>query len=274
MRFFVPHAGQATTGAASPDSICLTPSMSVGRAVREAVRLSDRCGVADHAARRRHAPGTAGLFDGLPQIRKVRQRLLSLKFTLQTTVLALLLKRFHGVELVDRQAFFSEPHCAADYTYWSTRQQWTTEEAVALLLGKDPLAVRWDTLRAFQGRSKFAAEYETLLAQLKAAESEWGNEKGRSPMDYVSWAVRVGREVPSAFHDLFEPARLHGHERTSLLKLVVGMAIAQYGYDPTQKKSDVPRKIVGDLNLLGLKVDVDTVRKHLQAGAKLAPETE
>lgn len=54
----------------------------------------------------------------------------------------------------------------------------------------------------------------------------------------------------------------------SLQKLVIGMAIGGYGYDPIAKKSPIPAEITADLEKLGLSIDADTVRKWLKEGAK------
>ena len=56
-------------------------------------------------------------------------------------------------------------------------------------------------------------------------------------------------------------------ERESLLKLVIGMAIKGYGYDPAALKSDKVKEIADDLALLGLSIDTDTVRKYLKEAA-------
>jgi hypothetical protein len=60
-------------------------------------------------------------------------------------------------------------------------------------------------------------------------------------------------------------------ERDSLLKLVIGMAIVGYGYDPAAKRSEQPQAIADDLAIRGLMIDVDTVRKWLKASAELLP---
>ena len=70
-------------------------------------------------------------------------------------------------------------------------------------------------------------------------------------------------------------AQLGGRERDSLLKLVIGMAVKGYTYKPGASKSPIPTEIADDLALLGISLDVDTVRKWLKAGAELLPpETE
>lgn len=60
-------------------------------------------------------------------------------------------------------------------------------------------------------------------------------------------------------------------ERESLLRLVIGMAVRGYGYDPRTKRSDKVAEIAGDLDALGVRLDPDTVRKWLKAAAELMP---
>ncbi|MEO6561662.1 MAG: hypothetical protein ABIN99_01260 [Nitrosospira sp.] len=69
---------------------------------------------------------------------------------------------------------------------------------------------------------------------------------------------------------------LLGTERDSLLKLVIGMAIKGYGYDPSStKKSTTVSEIERDLAELGIELTDDTIRKYLkEAISKLAPKVE
>ncbi|MDP2804007.1 MAG: hypothetical protein Q8O26_19220 [Phreatobacter sp.] len=60
-------------------------------------------------------------------------------------------------------------------------------------------------------------------------------------------------------------------ERTSVLKLILGMAIGGYGYAPTASRSPVAKDIAGDLHRLGLTLDEDTVRKYLEEAKGLLP---
>jgi hypothetical protein len=60
-------------------------------------------------------------------------------------------------------------------------------------------------------------------------------------------------------------------ERNSLLKLVIGMAVNGYKYDPSPERSPVPPEIAADLEALGIGLDADTVRKYLREGAALLP---
>lgn len=60
-------------------------------------------------------------------------------------------------------------------------------------------------------------------------------------------------------------------ERESLLKVVIGMAVGGYSYDPKAGRSDRPTEIAGDLERAGVPLDVDTVRKWLREAAELLP---
>jgi hypothetical protein len=60
-------------------------------------------------------------------------------------------------------------------------------------------------------------------------------------------------------------------EKDTLLKLVIVMAVAGYGYDPKAKRSPIPQQIADDLAERGMPMDVDTVRKWLKEAAELLP---
>jgi hypothetical protein len=53
----------------------------------------------------------------------------------------------------------------------------------------------------------------------------------------------------------------------TLLKLVLGMALGGYAYDPKASRSTVPREIVDDLQKHGISISDDTVRHWLTTAA-------
>ena len=65
--------------------------------------------------------------------------------------------------------------------------------------------------------------------------------------------------------------QLGARERESLLKVVIGMAVGGYSYDPNAGRSDRPTEIAGDLERAGVPLDVDTVRKWLCEAAEHLP---
>lgn len=67
------------------------------------------------------------------------------------------------------------------------------------------------------------------------------------------------------------PERPMGRERESLLKLVIGMAVGGYRFDPSAGRSDVIPEISSDLERAGVPLDPDTVRRWVREGAVLLP---
>lgn len=57
-------------------------------------------------------------------------------------------------------------------------------------------------------------------------------------------------------------------ERSSLLKLVIGMAIRGYGYDPKAKKNKATNEIAVDLEHLEIHLSDDTIRSYLREAAE------
>lgn len=60
-------------------------------------------------------------------------------------------------------------------------------------------------------------------------------------------------------------------ERQTVLKLIIGMAIKGYCFDPAASRNSAASEIVSDLALLGISIDDDTVRKWLKEAAALLP---
>lgn len=60
-------------------------------------------------------------------------------------------------------------------------------------------------------------------------------------------------------------------ERNTLLKLVIGMAIAGYKYQPDAARNSATGEITKDLESLGIGLEQDTVKKWLKEGTLLLP---
>lgn len=64
-------------------------------------------------------------------------------------------------------------------------------------------------------------------------------------------------------------------ERESMLKLIIGMAIGGYGYNPTGKKSAITGEgtdsIHADLEKAGIHLDVETIRKYIKEAKEFIP---
>jgi hypothetical protein len=100
---------------------------------------------------------------------------------------------------------------------------------------------------------------DALLAQIEGLNGECTHLRGELE------ALKSQRAIPA------EAKPLSTRERDSLLKLVIGMAVKGYSFQPRAARSHVPSEIAGDLEQLGIRLDVDTVRKYLKEGAELLP---
>jgi hypothetical protein len=79
------------------------------------------------------------------------------------------------------------------------------------------------------------------------------------------------RERVAELEQAAQEARVKGKplltkERESLLKLIIGMAVKVYRYDPAVARNEATAKISRDLESLGIPLDDDTVRKWLREG--------
>lgn len=65
-------------------------------------------------------------------------------------------------EYQEKKRFFNQPDCNADYSYWSKQAYWSINEAIALILGKDPRKVTWDEVKKYIPNSPFANKFNEL----------------------------------------------------------------------------------------------------------------
>lgn len=61
-------------------------------------------------------------------------------------------------------------------------------------------------------------------------------------------------------------------ERQNMLKAIFGMAVRGYSYNPTDKRSKTIAEIVSDLELEGLPLSDDTIRRYLKEARELSKE--
>jgi hypothetical protein len=107
-----------------------------------------------------------------------------------------------------------------------------------------------------------AAAAERALADGRRAVAELVRERAslRERVGQLEEAAREVRERP-----------LLSKERDSALKLIIGMAVIGYRYDPGRPRNDATTDISNDLAQLGVPLDPDTVRKWLREASQLLP---
>lgn len=98
---------------------------------------------------------------------------------------------------------------------------------------------------------------------------------------FVAWAMNLGWDIPDELKGMASPdSKISGSkgkddlgekERTTLLKIIIGMAISGYRYDPAAQRNDAVSEISQDLAKLGIAVTDDTVRSKLQDAKAFLP---
>lgn len=118
--------------------------------------------------------------------------------------------------------------------------------------------------------------------QIKVPAPESTNEKSTAipatqlPAD-IALVVRCSAllDLEKSFRDDPVPDEkpLAAREKNTLLKIIIGMAIKGYGYDPNASKSEIPKRIETALGLLGMDVTDETISKYLKlATAMVLPK--
>jgi hypothetical protein len=128
--------------------------------------------------------------------------------------------------------------------------------------------------RDAEAAEKQIAEWQRLfnetIAQLEKQDADWLEVVNAKNAKIA--ALEADIEILRSQQPAFKPEQGVGaRERDSLLKLIIGMAVAGYVYDPKVTRSDKPAEIADDLARAGVPLDVDTVRKWLREAAELLP---
>ena len=89
------------------------------------------------------------------------------------------------------------------------------------------------------------------------------------PSDFMAWADKLELSFPNLITSNTKKKEckvidLSTKERNALYKIILGMAMKGYGYDPEASKSDVPKEIEGDLAQLNINLTAETIRGYLK----------
>jgi hypothetical protein len=179
----------------------------------------------------------------------------------------------------------------ADLQHWARMQRWSLNEAVALSIGYEPCGNLLEGADGMPVQSDVLAFYFKRRA-LIADNFDWGTASAlgtNSVPDLVRWFVKVDLDVPEQllaaadkYHVLgigkkstlgrsnaADDKLLDPRERSTMLKLIIALAVKGYGYDPKAERSKIPSEIESDMNLLGVGINLETIRKHLRSGSAL-----
>lgn len=93
------------------------------------------------------------------------------------------------------------------------------------------------------------------------------------PREFMEWAGKLKLSFSNLISDknTNEQRPIKTRERDTLLKLIIGMAVEQYGFDPKSKRNEATGNIQSDLESCGLSMDADTILKKLREASDLLP---
>lgn len=185
---------------------------------------------------------------------------------------------------------------------WALSPYWEPEEGVLLAYDLDPKEALASRVSGHDrsGIDGPAEVRHMLDLALRAVELGQLDERA-APIDFIRWAGSIGVGFhadwygavrdgqPDPAFDPEEPAtdarevasqpasivpELKTRERETLLKMVVGMAVGGYSWDPNAARNVATGEIAGDLARQGVPLDDGTILKWLRAGAQLLPRQD
>jgi len=182
------------------------------------------------------------------------------------------------------------------FSHWTRLAMWTLDEAAALTLKMDPDSLTRSSLES--SLEEVGTRFSRLRRQLRRAREAHELTDPVSPKKYVDWADANAVALPrwlkqsidcgqaTDWKGMYEASQqqlsmitgelerlkkadkaLGSKERNTFNKLLLGLAVAGYGYDHRAARSSVPNEIASDLARLGIDLDEDTVRKKLREAA-------
>lgn len=168
-----------------------------------------------------------------------------------------------------------------DWRYWLSLDLWKLDDACLLLSGANPESVPSRQRDDWWNKSKLwhIATASVKAHKLKCAEYK-PNEKFSvvEPKVFLEWAQSKDVEIPPELQPLIADEStganisadvIDGRERDILLKIIYGMAVKKYDYNPSAAKNSATGEksgsIFDDLEKLGLRVSSDAIRRHLVA---------
>lgn len=175
---------------------------------------------------------------------------------------------------------FGHPDYQADFNYWAKMASLTVDEAVLLSIGVDPNLVTTQQLLSHEDNT--CSDFLEKRMSLFFREFHRRQEPHTLGL-FLQWFEQTQLEVPSELLEEFRrvergpvleeiPQKLDNREKSSMAKIIIVMAVDGYGYEPSARKSPIPKEIQDRAARLGLDISDDTIRRYLKMGAELLPE--
>lgn len=204
--------------------------------------------------------------------------------------------KYRSLDVWDYAPFSSDGDLA-NYKHWGKASYLKLDEALFLSVGLEPKKHFVDALeRPTSGRRVVDKVADFLCAKrdlFRRGLDPNDHNRRHEPSAILEWIERVELEVHPAFARMLQTAigrksapapssvshevedgqgKFDAREKRSLATILVAMAIAEYGYDPTARRSPIPKEISDIAALLGLDITAETIRTYLQLGARYLPD--
>lgn len=194
------------------------------------------------------------------------------------------------------------------FEFWSRAELWSLAEAAALINARNPSFVNESRLTSAPRDADITVLLHNTFELLERARLAGTLRRNNNPINIINWLELKHMQMPQRLLELtLERGRtpytvaaenqilrenlaayeaknggrhsaegadkqdkpLGVRERESLLKLVLGMAINGYSYDPKATRNKEVKEIANDLTDARLALDEDTVRKYLNEAKAL-----
>jgi len=153
----------------------------------------------------------------------------------------------------EKQQFFNRPEAEADFSHWACMAYWSAEEAVALILGKDPKRVNLINLEEYYTRvSPFIQRFKNLKELIDRAIEVEDLPKQPTPRQSVEWAKKIDFKIPSDLEEELEQLELPSaptggvfDEESETYPLELHIAVKAWSATSRQTGStDTPKELV------------------------------
>jgi hypothetical protein len=218
------------------------------------------------------------------------------------------------IQRIEQRLLFNNKNPRVNYDYWPKMSFWNQYEVAALLLDTSPEIVHWDSVESYKDQYPLARKYAALfeVASRALSTGELKHTKGVTnciqikPSDCIEWAQSKGIDIPEELaekmnyqtqymkceqlkeENLFLIEELdkikientyekpiNTREKESMLKIIIGMAIGGYKYQPGLKRQKDPviQDMLTDLENNGVGCCRHTIQKFIDEGCALLPSS-
>jgi hypothetical protein len=183
--------------------------------------------------------------------------------------------RTKKAEQRDRFAFFNRPNAVADYEKWLKKKVWTSEEATALTLGKEPKVVNVKSLSEYKSivGSLFRDKFLDRLDEIERAIAAHELFIPLRPDKFVTWADGEFPDLPQVLVAHAKAANkgqstpAHSNHLHTCYRIILALAISKYSFDATVNENDPQpcdfKTMLADINEAGAELHRKTLKTTL-----------